>query len=42
VATGGNGLGNMQARLVEDNGRTIVISAPGKGTRIRFVFPLIS
>ncbi len=42
AAAGGNGLGNMQARLVEDNGRTVVISAPGKGTRIRFVFPVTS
>jgi ligand-binding sensor domain-containing protein/signal transduction histidine kinase len=40
TAPGGNGLGNMQARLTEDGGQTVVSSAPGKGTRIRFIFPL--
>ena len=40
LPSGGNGLGNMQARLTEDGGRTVVISAPGKGTRIRFLFPV--
>lgn len=40
VEPGGNGLGNMQARLSEDNGKTIIVSAPGKGTRIRFIFPI--
>jgi ligand-binding sensor domain-containing protein/signal transduction histidine kinase len=42
VPAGGNGLGNMRARLAEDDGRTVVISAPGKGTRIRFTFPVMS
>lgn len=42
VAAGGNGIGNMQARLAEDGGRTVVISAPGMGTRIRFIFPVTS
>jgi signal transduction histidine kinase len=36
----GNGLGNMRTRLVEDGGKTVVMSAPGKGTRIRFIFPV--
>ena len=37
---GGNGLENMRARLTEDGGQTVVISAPGRGTRIRFIFPV--
>jgi len=36
----GNGLRNMQSRLAECGGRSELVSAPGKGTRIRFVFPL--
>jgi len=40
VAPGGNGLDNMRARLAEEGGQTEVISAPGKGTRIRFIFPV--
>jgi signal transduction histidine kinase len=42
VATGGNGLGNMKARLADDAGQAIVISSPGKGTRIRFIIPVTS
>jgi signal transduction histidine kinase len=30
----------MRTRLTDDDGQTVVISAPGKGTRIRFVFPV--
>ena len=37
---GGNGLGNLQSRLAECDGKTILSSAPGKGTRIRFIFPV--
>jgi len=36
----GNGLRNMQSRLTECGGRAELVSAPGKGTRIRFIFPL--
>ncbi|HEX5218788.1 MAG TPA: two-component regulator propeller domain-containing protein [Verrucomicrobiae bacterium] len=36
----GNGLKNMQSRLSECGGRLELTSAPGKGTRIAFVFPL--
>src|ERR1019366_5062202 len=39
-AAGGNGLENMRARLAEDGGQTVLISAPGKGTRIRLIFPV--
>ena len=39
---GGNGLENMRARLAEDGGRTVFISTPGKGTRVRFIFPVSS
>ncbi len=38
VTAGGNGLGNMRDRLAEDGGKTVFISAPGMGTRIRFIF----
>ena len=36
----GNGLRNMKSRLEECGGSAQLTSAPGKGTRIRFVFPL--
>jgi len=36
----GNGLRNMRRRLAEIGGSCEVQSAPGKGTSIRFVFPL--
>lgn len=35
---GGNGLRNMQSRLAECGGRAQLTSAPGQGTRLRFVF----
>lgn len=38
--TGGNGLGNMQARLEECGGKAELVSAPGKGTAITFSFPV--
>ena len=41
-AAGGNGLENMRARMVEDGGQTVLISTPGKGTRIRLIFPVAS
>jgi signal transduction histidine kinase len=37
---GGNGLHNMRSRLAECGGTAELVSAPGKGVRIRFVFPL--
>jgi len=40
TAAGGNGLGNLQSRLAECDGKTFLSSAPGKGTRVRFVFPV--
>jgi len=40
VAAGGNGLENMRARLAEDGGQTVLITLPGKGTRLRFIFPV--
>jgi signal transduction histidine kinase/ligand-binding sensor domain-containing protein len=40
VAPGGNGLSNMQSRLTECGGRAELESAPGKGTRVRFTFPI--
>lgn len=39
-AVGGNGLENMRSRLAECGGRTELTSAPGRGTKIRFLFPL--
>ena len=36
----GNGLDNMKARLAECGGQAEIISQPGKGTRLRFHFPL--
>ena len=36
----GNGLRNMKSRLEECGGHAQLASAPGKGTQIRFVFPL--
>ncbi|HEY9172128.1 MAG TPA: two-component regulator propeller domain-containing protein [Verrucomicrobiae bacterium] len=40
IAPGGNGLGNMRARLAEEGGHAEVTSLPGRGTKVRFVFPL--
>lgn len=40
TTTGGNGLDNMRARLAENGGEARVTSAPGKGTRVLFTFPL--
>ena len=40
TAEGGNGLGNMDARLAECDGRAILISTPGKGTCVTFKFPV--
>jgi signal transduction histidine kinase len=39
-SAGGNGLENMKARLAEEGGQTVVASSPGKGTRVRFIFPV--
>jgi ligand-binding sensor domain-containing protein/signal transduction histidine kinase len=36
----GNGFGNMNRRLGELGGRMLLESRPGRGTTIRFVFPL--
>jgi len=36
---GGNGLLNMQQRMTELGGKCIIESAPGRGTRIRFILP---
>lgn len=36
----GNGLGNMGARLAECGGRMEMVSAPGKGTCVTFIFPV--
>lgn len=41
-ANAGNGLANMQARLAECGGRVELSPAPGKGTRLRFIFPVQS
>jgi signal transduction histidine kinase len=40
TAPGGNGLVNMEARLAECGGRAELASAPGKGTRVSFIFPV--
>lgn len=37
---GGNGLHNMQRRLIECGGQAEIISQPGNGTTLRFGFPL--
>ncbi len=42
VPAGGNGLANMRARLVEEGGKAVLISAPGKGTCARFIFHVTS
>ena len=39
-AQGGNGLRNMRRRLAEIGGRCEIDSTPGRGTTLRFVFPL--
>ncbi len=40
VAAGGNGLGNMKARLAECGGQVFFFSGAKHGTEIKFVFPL--
>jgi len=40
VSPGGNGLENMRSRLAECGGRMTLESAPGKGTKVQFAFPL--
>ena len=40
AASGGNGLGNMRARLAEEGGHAELSSKAGRGTKVRFVFPL--
>jgi signal transduction histidine kinase len=40
MPSGGNGLHNMRSRLAECGGIAELISAPGKGVLIRFVFPV--
>lgn len=42
AGSAGNGLENMRARLTEEGGQAELTSAPGKGTKVRFVFPLPS
>jgi len=37
---GRNGLGNLRQRLAECGGRAEILSAPGRGAKIRFVFPV--
>lgn len=38
LPSGGNGLHNMRSRLAECGGTAELVSSPGKGVRIRFVF----
>lgn len=40
IGPGGNGLENMKTRLAGCGGRMELVSAPGAGTKIRFLFPL--
>ena len=40
TAPGRNGLDNMKTRLTECGGQAEIISQPGKGTKLRFGFPL--
>jgi len=40
ISTGRNGLENMRTRLVECGGQAEIVSAPGQGTRVHFIFPL--
>jgi ligand-binding sensor domain-containing protein/signal transduction histidine kinase len=40
MAPGGNGMGNIRARLAECGGRVELDSAPGTGTRVSFIFPV--
>jgi signal transduction histidine kinase len=40
VGSGGDGLENMRARMAQCHGRVEFTTAPGKGTKVRFVFPL--
>lgn len=39
-AGGGNGLLNMQQRMAELGGKCVIESAPGRGTRVRFILPI--
>jgi ligand-binding sensor domain-containing protein/signal transduction histidine kinase len=40
TSAGGNGLDNMKTRLAECGGEAEILSQPGKGTKLRFGFPL--
>ena len=40
TSRGRNGLDNMKARLAECGGEAEILSQPGKGTKLRFGFPL--
>jgi signal transduction histidine kinase len=40
VKPGGNGLGNMRSRLAECHGAMELDSLPGKGVKIRYLFPI--
>ena len=40
TSPGGNGLDNMKTRLAECGGEAEILSQPGKGTKLRFGFPL--
>lgn len=40
VTPEGNGLGNMKSRLAECGGSAEFATSPGKGVKIRFVFPM--
>jgi len=40
VAPGGHGLDNMRSRLAECGGTMELVSTPGQGVKIRFVFPV--
>jgi signal transduction histidine kinase len=40
LAPGGHGLDNMRLRLAECGGTAELVSAPGRGVKICFVFPV--
>jgi signal transduction histidine kinase len=40
TSAGGNGLENMKTRLAECGGEAEILSQPGKGTKLRFGFPM--
>jgi signal transduction histidine kinase len=40
TGSGGNGLENMRTRLAGCGGQMELLSSPGKGTRVRFCFPV--